>query len=101
MQDQKNSEVLVQAADEPPPSNERKLEGWQKLLLAVLCIGYATFHLMVLNVFPIETWSFRIMHVAGALAIGYLLVAAWTTEGLEGNGTWIKPIEYPPLLIAL
>ncbi|MCH2396163.1 TRAP transporter permease [Oceanibaculum sp.] len=101
MQDQKNSEVLVQAADEPPPSNERKLEGWQKLLLAVLCIGYATFHLMVLNVFPIETWSFRIMHIAGALAIGYLLVAAWTTDGLDGNGTWIRPIEYPPLLIAL
>ena len=59
MQDQKDSGVSVQVADEPPPSNERQLKGWQKLLLTVLCIGYVTFHLMVLNVFPIETWSFR------------------------------------------
>ena len=101
MQDQKDSGVSVQVADEPPPSNERQLKGWQKLLLTVLCIGYATFHLMVLNVFPIETWSFRIMHVAGGLAIGYLMVAAWTTDGLDGDATWIQPIEYVPFLIAL
>lgn len=101
MQDQKDSGVSVQAADEPPPSNERQLKGWQKLLLTVLCIAYATFHLMVLNVFPIETWSFRIMHVAGGLAIGYLMVAAWTTDGLDGDATWIQPIEYVPFLVAL
>lgn len=101
MQDQKDSGVSVQVADEPPPSNERQLKGWQKLLLTVLCIAYATFHLMVLNVFPIETWSFRIMHVAGGLAIGYLMVAAWTTDGLDGDATWIQPIEYVPFLVAL
>ena len=95
-----DSEVQVAVADEPPPSNERRLFGWERYLLTVICIGYAAFHLISLNIFPMETWSYRMIHVAGALAIGFLLIAAWTTDKLDEKTVWIRPIEYLPLLAA-
>ncbi len=55
---------------------QRPLRPWEKPLFYWLCIGYTLFHLLVLNVFPLETWAFRILHVAGGLVLGFGLVAA-------------------------
>ncbi|KZD12362.1 TRAP transporter permease [Oceanibaculum pacificum] len=94
-------DIANNVADEPPPTNERRLFGWERHLLVWSCIGYAVFHLLVLNVFPMETWSFRIIHVAGGLAIGFALVAAWSTETLDGaRGSWVTPLELVPLAVA-
>ncbi|MBU2089707.1 MAG: TRAP transporter permease [Alphaproteobacteria bacterium] len=95
-----DSEVQVAVADEPPPSNERRLFGWERYLLMVVCIGYAAFHLISLNLYPIETWTYRMIHVAGALAIGFLLIAAWATDHLDDKTAWVRPIEYLPLAAA-
>ncbi|MEO1092777.1 MAG: TRAP transporter fused permease subunit [Pseudomonadota bacterium] len=45
-------------------------------LLFVAAVAYTTFHLVVLNVAPLETWTYRILHVAGGLAVGFALVAS-------------------------
>ncbi|MEC9021763.1 MAG: TRAP transporter permease, partial [Pseudomonadota bacterium] len=55
--------------------NRRLFVGWQFLLFAALAIAYSGFHLFSLNVYPMETWSFRIVHIAGALILGYGLFA--------------------------
>ncbi len=62
--------------DEPPASNVRMLAGWQNYLMIAACAGYTAFHLISLNVWPLETWMYRILHVAGGLCIGFALVAA-------------------------
>lgn len=79
--------------DEPVESNRRLYEG--KLIVAVMAFAtfYAAFHMANLNGvsietwsggivnlpflpnLPLETWNFRILHVAGALALGFLLFA--------------------------
>ncbi len=42
----------------------------------LLCAIYAGWHLYVLNIAPLETWTFRIVHIAGALILGFGMSAA-------------------------
>ncbi|MEO0666499.1 MAG: TRAP transporter fused permease subunit [Pseudomonadota bacterium] len=42
----------------------------------LLCALYSAWHLYVLNIAPLETWTFRIMHIAGALLLGFGTTAA-------------------------
>ena len=78
--------------DEPIEHNRRIFEGRGYLVIATLSGLYAIFHMAVLNgwsinswtgvdipglpVFPMETWNFRIVHIAGALILGFLLYSA-------------------------
>ena len=82
--------VSAQGVDEEPvEANRRAFDGWRLTLVAVLAALYAAFHMAALNGlslsgltgievpflprFPLETWNFRIVHVAGALFLGFLL----------------------------
>ncbi|WP_299608772.1 TRAP transporter fused permease subunit [uncultured Tateyamaria sp.] len=78
--------------DEPVEHNRRAFEGRAYLAIATISGLYAIFHMAVLNgwsinswtgidipglpVFPMETWNFRIVHIAGALILGFLLYSA-------------------------
>ncbi len=44
--------------------------------ISAACVAFAAWHLYVLNIAPLETWTFRIAHVAGSLALGVLLSGA-------------------------
>ncbi len=85
--------VLAEGVDEDPiEANRRLFVGWHYALIAGLAGLYAAFHMAALNgvsiseytgieipflpTFPMETWNFRIVHVAGAEVLGFLLFAA-------------------------
>ena len=85
--------VLAEGVDdEPVESNRRVFTGRTYLAIAAFSAIYAVFHMAALNgwsirgwtgidipalpVFPMETWNFRIVHVAGALILGFLLFSA-------------------------
>ncbi|MEM6907028.1 MAG: hypothetical protein AAF568_14125, partial [Pseudomonadota bacterium] len=55
----------------------------------VLCALYAGWHLYVLNIAPLETWTFRIVHIAGALILGFGMSATLSirpvAEGSNGK----------------
>ena len=57
-------------------SNQRTLHGMLGLALSVLCVLYTVFHVGSMNLYPIETWIYRISHVSGGLALGFLLYSA-------------------------
>jgi len=57
-------------------SNERQLGGVVGGLIFLLCVAYVCFHLYALNIDPVETWAYRLIHVAGGLLIGFLLLGA-------------------------
>jgi len=91
----------VPAAPDPEESyaHERELTSWQGWLLFVTCVGFILFHLGVLNLFPLETWTFRIVHVAGGLFIGFALVASWSPHpDKAGHRRWW--LELLPMLAA-
>src|SRR6056297_2133217 len=86
-----DSVVAERVDEEPVESNRRTFHGRSYVLIATFSTLYAAFHMAALNglsisdwtgieipflpTFPMETWNFRIVHVAGALALGFLLFA--------------------------
>ena len=86
-------QVIAEGVDEEPiEANRRLFTGPAYLFIATISTIYAAFHMLALNgvsisdwtgvelpllpQFPLETWNFRILHIAGALALGFLLFSA-------------------------
>ena len=53
-------------------SNQRIFSGGLALATATACILYTAFHIGVMNLYPLETWIYRLSHVAGGLALGFV-----------------------------
>ncbi|MEM1343674.1 MAG: TRAP transporter fused permease subunit [Pseudomonadota bacterium] len=52
-------------------STTKRAELW-RLVLGGLCAAFAAWHLYTLNIAPLETWTYRILHIAGFLILGLL-----------------------------
>ena len=106
--------VIAEGVDEEPIEGNRRLYGGTTLrVMGALTALYAAFHMAALNglsiegmtgglidipflpSLPLETWNFRIVHVAGALSLGFLLYAGSSFaqqrnggqgDGVRGNG---------------
>lgn len=59
--------------DEIVAANQRVYLGTAGMLVSMLCIVYTAFHIFVMNFYPIETWIYRLIHVSGGLALGYII----------------------------
>ncbi|MCT4331828.1 TRAP transporter permease [Paracoccus sp. YLB-12] len=80
------SPVIAQGVDdEPLTPTQRDLRGRNGLVFAALCIAYTLFHILVMNLFPMETWAYRLIHVTGGLVIGFLGYSA-LTQSDEATG---------------
>ncbi|MEO1104527.1 MAG: TRAP transporter large permease subunit, partial [Pseudomonadota bacterium] len=66
--------AALPSIDTIPDEAQRK--GLLQRAFFALCVLYAAWHLYTLNIAPLETWTFRILHVAGALTLGFALSAA-------------------------
>ncbi|MCC0080059.1 MAG: TRAP transporter permease [Rhodobacter sp.] len=62
--------------DEVIASNQRVFGGTLGHVMAALCVVYTGFHIVVMNAYPLETWVYRLLHVGGGLALGFVLFAA-------------------------
>ncbi|WP_415919556.1 TRAP transporter permease [Tateyamaria sp. SN6-1] len=65
---------------------------WLQRLGFLLCAVYAGWHLYVLNIAPLETWTFRIVHIAGALILGFGLSATLWARRDEGRAAGRIPL---------
>ncbi|MCE8035838.1 MAG: TRAP transporter fused permease subunit [Halomonas sp.] len=101
----KAPESIAEGVDEEVvESNRRLFSGWQFLLLAAMAIAYSSFHLITLNAIPMETWSFRIVHIAGALILGYSFYAGCRFAGEAGtqrSPAWLAWASYALLIPAI
>ena len=66
-------------------ANQRMPVGRVGLFIAALCVAYTAFHIGVLNLYPLETWTYRLLHVGGGLAIGFLLFSALTFTDVQAS----------------
>ncbi|WP_458526558.1 TRAP transporter permease [Onishia taeanensis] len=105
-------EAIAQGVDEDViESNRRLFTGWHWWLFGIAAVLYSSFHLVSLNVYPLETWSFRIVHICGALVLGYGLysgarfaddAASTSSRGLTLAGyALLLPAGYALLQVAL
>ncbi|MEM9392460.1 MAG: TRAP transporter fused permease subunit [Pseudomonadota bacterium] len=107
--EQNDDHLIADGVDEEPvESNRRLFEGRNLLLISAYAAFYAAFHMAALNglsisgmtgieipflpTFPLETWNFRIVHIAGALALGFMMFSAGMKFPRQGNET--KVISY-------
>lgn len=85
--------------DEPMASNQRNFVQKTALLVSIISAAYAFWHVFSLNVAPVETWAFRILHVSGALIIGFIAYSSANIDQPQrGNQTLIKALA---VLLAL
>ena len=105
---QDDDHILAHNVDEEPvEANRRLFSGGLLKLVTVLTIAYSSFHLFTLNVAPIESWSYRIIHVAGALFLGFLLYAGARFVQAEDDDsrhrwtTWLASLALLPALYSL
>lgn len=89
----------VGSDDEPAVGNQRLLGGWEGWAIYVACILYTAFHLVSLNLFPIETWTYRLLHVAGGLAIGFVLMAAFPFDR-PAREDLLRSLDRPLMAVA-
>jgi len=59
--------------NDPVAVNQRLFTGSRNMVIATMCVAYTVFHLLVMNVYPLETWAYRLTHVGGGLLLGFLL----------------------------
>ncbi|ATX67202.1 TRAP transporter permease [Roseinatronobacter bogoriensis] len=57
-------------------SNQRVPPGVLGWVLALCCILYTAFHIGAMNIYPLETWVYRLSHVTGGLILGFLIYSA-------------------------
>ena len=60
--------------------NQRNFDGYRHWVLAAGCVIYSVFHLFVMNIYPLETWAYRLSHIGGGLVLGYLIFGASTVR---------------------
>nr|WP_163504099.1 TRAP transporter permease [Halomonas socia] len=97
-------ELLAEGVDEEViESNRRLFTGWQWALFGGLAVAYSLFHLITLNVIPMETWSYRVIHIAGALILGYGLYTGgrFASDGQQAAPKWQALVSGLLLLPAL
>ena len=102
---EKTDRVIAEGVDDEVIEDNRRLfTGWRLAAIGVAAGLYAAFHMAALTglsissttgieipflpTFPMETWNFRIVHVAGALILGFLLYAptAFAEDWLPDDG---------------
>ncbi|PMR73734.1 TRAP transporter permease [Billgrantia endophytica] len=85
-----------------PAGNERILSGVPALVIFIVCVTYIGFHLYALNIQPVETWTYRIIHVAAGLLVGFLLLGASSRfDETNHQSSMAKVMGYTALLLSL
>ncbi|WP_417828618.1 TRAP transporter permease [Thalassospira sp.] len=98
--------LIAEGVDEEPIEHNRRLfVGRGQTFITISAAIYAAFHMLALNgvslsgmtgglvdlpflpAFPLETWNFRIVHVAGALLLGFLWYSANRFHETPGTST--------------
>ena len=96
--------VASRVDEEPLGHNQRDFHGRRALIVVVLCIAYTVFHVAVMNLYPLETWTYRLIHVTGALVLGFLLFAATTIEdgaAPERPARLVAGLEWPLAIVGI
>ncbi len=81
-------------------SNQRVFTGKHGLVFATACILFTAFHIGVMNLYPLETWVYRLTHVASGLALGFIFFSARAFPSEFGDKKSVTPLEWLLLLPA-
>jgi len=81
-------------------ANQRVFVGILGILFAAACVLYTAFHIGVMNLYPLETWVYRLIHVSGGLALGFIFFSARAFPEQDRGQHPITKLEWLLLLPA-
>jgi TRAP transporter 4TM/12TM fusion protein len=81
-------------------ANQRVFLGTTAIAFAIACVVYTGFHVFVMNFYPLETWVYRLSHVAGGLALGFIYFSARAFPETPLARRTLSPLEWACLLPA-
>ncbi len=76
---------------------KRELQGWQRPLFFWICVSFTVFHLLVLNVYPIDSVLFRAIHVGWGAVIGFGLYSGTRGKSLDR----VAPLDWLLILLSI
>jgi TRAP-type uncharacterized transport system fused permease subunit len=74
------------------------------LLFAGACVLYTAFHIGVMNLYPLETWVYRLIHVSCGLALGFIFFSARAFPARDSGqrpATWLEWVLLLPAAVAI
>lgn len=78
--------LIARGVDEEPlATNQRHFEGRLNWFVAAICIAYTAFHVAIMNLYPLETWTYRMIHLAGGLFLGFVIYSALSLRETTGE----------------
>ena len=94
--------VIASGVDEEPlATNQRIHEGSLALVVTAMAIVYTAFHVAVMNLYPLEPWTYRMLHLCGGLFLGFLV---YSSSDLIVGGTATRarnPLEWPLMALGV
>ncbi|WP_428929591.1 TRAP transporter permease [Marinibacterium sp. SX1] len=84
----------------PLPAERQGLSKPAAAILAVMAAIYALLHIVSLNLYPIETWTFRALHVTGGLALVFLLMQPRNRTATLPVAHWLHMLAFCAALFA-
>jgi TRAP transporter 4TM/12TM fusion protein len=94
--------VIAKGVDEEPlATNQRSHGGWLGPAVAVLCVVYTAFHILVMNLYPLEPWTYRMLHLCGGLLLGFLVYAARDLVSEGAPATTRSTLDWPLMAVGL
>jgi TRAP transporter 4TM/12TM fusion protein len=79
-----NAKAAQAVEDAEVGGEQRRLRDWEKYLFFWACVVFTSFHILVLNLFPMDPWLFRSAHVSFGCAIGFLMYKSRRKERSVG-----------------
>ena len=76
---------------------KRELQSWQRPLFFWICVCFTLFHLLVLNVYPIDSVLFRAIHVGWGGVIGFGLYSGTRGKSLDR----VAPLDWLLILLSI
>ncbi len=97
----KEPEKIAEGVDrEIVMSNQRVPPGVLGVIIALACIAYTAFHIIAMNLYPLETWVYRLSHVTGGLILGFLLFSAVVFPDDDKSGSKRSIPEWTLVILA-
>ncbi len=95
------SPIIAKGVDEEPlATNQRSHAGSLAYVVTAMAVAYTAFHVLVMNVYPLEPWTYRMLHLCGGLFLGFLVYSSSDVVA-RAVARKRKPIELPLMALGV
>jgi TRAP transporter 4TM/12TM fusion protein len=94
--------IIAKGVDEEPlATNQRIHAGSLAYAVTAIAIAYTAFHVLVMNLYPLEPWTYRMLHLCGGLFLGFLIYSSSDLGARTASAGRRNPLEWPLMALGV